>query len=598
VLYPAELRDHRAHIANSAGVAKPAMLARLNAMDGGPILHSTTQRRTGGQVLVDQLRIHGTDTVFCVPGESYLAVLDALHDAGSIRLVTCRQEGGAAMMAEAHGKLTGRPGICMVTRGPGATNASAGLHVAMQDATPMILFIGQVARDQMEREAFQEINYRRMLGQVTKWVAEVDDPARLPELIARAFRVATSGRPGPVAIALPEDMLSEAVEDVADAQPYVPLESWPGQAQLTALRELLAKAERPFLLLGGAPWDAEAVAAIESFTAANRLPVGTSFRRADRFDNSHECYAGDVGIGPNPKLVERLKATDLLIVAGARLTEMSTGGYTLFDIPTPRQTLVHIHPDPEELGRVYHPTLAITATPREFAKSLATLEPIAAPVWAETPDAAHAEYLAWQRCPPNPGPVQMGEIMAWLEANMPAETIYTNGAGNYAIWLHRFHQYQRFGTQLAPTSGSMGYGFPAAVAAAVTRPGSPVVCISGDGDFLMTGQELATAVANRAQLIAIVVNNGIYGTIRMHQENHYPGRVIGTDLHNPDFAAYAKAFGAHGELVEKTEDFAPAFTRARQVDGPAIIEVRMDPDAITPRTTLSGLRNAALAGKA
>jgi acetolactate synthase-1/2/3 large subunit len=560
-------------------------------------VQNNTQRRTGGQILVDQLRIHGTDTVYCVPGESYLAVLDALHDANSIRLVTCRQEGGAAMMAEAYGKLTNQPGICMVTRGPGATNASAGLHVAMQDATPMILFIGQVARDQLEREAFQEIDYRRMFGQVTKWVVEVDDPARLPELIARAFRVATSGRPGPVAIALPEDMLTEAVAGVSDALPYAPLQSWPGPSQLEELRGLLAGAERPFLLLGGAPWDEGAVAAIERFAAANRLPVGTSFRRADRFDNAHECYAGDVGIGPNPKLVERLRQTDLLIVLGARLTEMTTGGYTLFDIPTPRQRIVHIHPDPEELGRVYHPTLAINATPREFARAVAELEPIASPIWSDTPAQAHAEYLAWQQCPPAPGPVQMGEIVAWLEANMPPETIYTNGAGNFSVWLHRFHQYRRLGTELAPTSGSMGYGFPAAVAAAIERPETAVICFAGDGDFLMTGQELATAVANRAKVVVLLLNNGIYGTIRMHQENHYPGRVIGSDLHNPDFAAYARAFGAHGELVESTAEFAPAFMRAQQFDGPSIIEIRMDPEVITPRATLSGLRSAALARK-
>lgn len=561
-------------------------------------MQNNTQRRTGGQILVDQLRIHGTDTVYCVPGESYLAVLDALHDANSIRLVTCRQEGGAAMMAEAYGKLTNRPGICMVTRGPGATNASAGLHVAMQDATPMILFIGQVARDQLEREAFQEIDYRRMFGQVTKWVAEVDDPARLPELIARAFSVATSGRPGPVAIALPEDMLTEAVAGVSDALPYVPLQSWPGPSQLDELRSLLAGAERPFLLLGGAPWDEGAVAAIQRFAAANHLPVGTSFRRADRFDNAHECYAGDVGIGPNPKLVERLRQTDLLIVLGARLTEMTTGGYTLFDIPTPRQRIVHIHPDPEELGRVYHPTLAINATPREFARAVAELEPIASPIWSDTPTQAHAEYLAWQQCPPAPGPVQMGEIVAWLEANMPPETIYTNGAGNFSVWLHRFHQYRRLGTELAPTSGSMGYGFPAAVAAAIERPETAVICFAGDGDFLMTGQELATAVANRAKVIVLLLNNGIYGTIRMHQENHYPSRVIGTDLHNPDFAAYARAFGAHGEIVETTAEFVPAFMRAQQFEGPSIIEIRMDPEVITPRATLSGLRCAALARKA
>ena len=559
-------------------------------------MQNNSQPRSGGQILVDQLRIHGTDTVYCVPGESYLAVLDALHDAGSIRLVTCRQESGAAMMAEAYGKLTNRPGICMVTRGPGATNASAGLHVAMQDATPMILFIGQVARDQIEREAFQEIDYRRMFGQVTKWVAQADDPARLPELIARAFRVATSGRPGPVAIALPEDMLTELAQ-TSDALAYEPLQSWPGQDQMEELHNLLVTAERPFLLLGGAPWDEDAVAAIENFAAANHLPVATTFRRADRFDNAHHCYAGDLGIGPNPKLLERLRQTDLLIVLGARLTEMTTGGYTLFDIPVPRQKLIHIHPDPEELGRVYHPTLAINATPREFAKTLATLEPIPAPAWQDTPAAAHAEYLAWQQCPPAPGPMQMGEIMAWLEANMPAETIYTNGAGNFSVWLHRFHQYRRFGTELAPTSGSMGYGFPAAVAAAIERPQTPVICFAGDGDFLMTGQELATAVANRAKVIVVLVNNGIYGTIRMHQENHYPGRVVGTDLHNPDFAAYARAFGAHGEVVEATAEFAPAFTRAQEFDGPSIIEIRLDAEVITPRATLSGLRSAALTGK-
>jgi acetolactate synthase-1/2/3 large subunit len=551
--------------------------------------------RTGGQILVDQLKIHQVDTVFCVPGESYLAVLDALGDATSIRLVTCRQEGGAAMMADAYGKLTNRPGICMVTRGPGACNASAGLHVAMQDSTPMILFIGQVASDQVEREAFQELDYRRMFGQMTKWVAQIDDPARIPELVARAFQVATSGRPGPVALALPEDMLQAVAETVTDAQPYIPLQSWPGPRQMDMLRDMLGKAERPFLLLGGAPWDEGSVAAIQRFAETNRLPVGTSFRRADRFDNAHECYAGDIGIGPNPKLIERLNAADLLIVAGARLTEMTTGGYRLFDIPKPRQTLVHIHPDPEELGRVYQPTLAISATPREFAHAAAAMEPIADPRWAAAPADAHAQYLQWQKCPANPGDIQLGEVMAWLEANMPPETIYTNGAGNFSIWLHRFHQYRRFGTELAPTSGSMGYGFPAALAAKIVRPDAPVICFAGDGDFMMTGQELATAVANRLKFTVILLNNGIYGTIRMHQENHYPGRVVATDLHNPDFALYAAAFGAYGEVVETTEEFAPAFTRAQEFDGPSILELRIDPETITPRATLTSLRKAALA---
>jgi acetolactate synthase-1/2/3 large subunit len=549
--------------------------------------------RTGGQILVDQLKIHGANHVFCVPGESYLAVLDALYDAPGIRTITCRHEGNAAMMAEAHGKLTNRPGICMVTRGPGATNASAGLHVAMQDATPMILFIGQVARDQVEREAFQEIDYRRMFGQVTKWTAQVDDTARLPEFIARAFRVATSGRPGPVAIALPEDMLTEALE-VADALPFAPLESWPGPSEMARLRKMLTEAKRPMLLLGGAPWDEASVVAIQTFAEANHLPVATTFRRADRFDNAHPLYAGDLGIGPNPKLLKTIEAADLLIVIGARLTEMTTGGYTLFDIPVPRQTLIHVHADPEELGRVYHPALAINATPREFAKSLSALEPISNPVWQGTGEAAHADYIDWQICPANPGDIQLGEVMAWLEANMPVETIYTNGAGNFSVWLHRFHRYRRLGTELAPTSGSMGYGFPAAIAASIVKPDSPVVCFAGDGDFLMSAQDLATAMAAGAKPITIVFNNGILGTIRMHQENHYPGRISATDLVNPDFAAYAKAFGAHGETVATTAEFVPAMERALASGKAAVIELKLDPQAITPRTTLDKLRQAAL----
>ncbi len=551
------------------------------------------ERRSGGRVLVDQLRVHRVDTLYCVPGESFLDVLDALYDTPGIRTVTCRQEGGAAMMAEAQGKLTGRPGICMVTRGPGTTNASAGLHVAMQDATPMILFIGQVARDQIEREAFQEIDYRRMLGQLTKWTAQIDDPARIPEYVSRAFHVATSGRPGPVALALPEDMLTAKVE-TPDARPWVRVESWPGPSQLAALRERLAGAARPLLLLGGAPWDEGSVEAIGRFAAANRLPVATTFRRADRFDNGHPCYAGDLGIGPNPRLVERVRQADLLIVIGSRLSEMTTGGYELIGVPVPRQRLVHIHPDPQEPGRVYQPDLAIPATPREAARALADLPPVADPAWSGSAAAAHAEYLAWLEPAPNPGPVQMGEILRWLERELPAETIYANGAGNFAGWVHRFHQYRGFGTQLAPTSGSMGYGFPAAIAAAIARPDRLAVCFAGDGDFLMTGQEMATAVQQGVRLVVIVVNNGIYGTIRMHQESQYPGRVMATDLTNPDFVAYARAFGAFGVLVERTEDFAPAFAAARAHDGPALIELRLDAEAISPRATLTGLREKAL----
>jgi acetolactate synthase-1/2/3 large subunit len=553
-------------------------------------------RRSGAQILVDQLKIHGADTVFSVPGESYLAVLDALYDANSIRLVTCRQEGGAAMMADAYGKLTGQPGLCMVTRGPGATNASAGLHVAKQDSTPLILFIGQVARGTLEREAFQEIDYRRMFGQLAKWVAEIDDPRRIPEFVARAFATATSGRPGPVVLALPEDMLTE-IADVADAQPYAPVETWPGEAPMARFRDLLAAAKRPFLLLGGSAWDAGAVAAIERFAAANKLPVGCGFRRQDRFDNTHPCYAGDVGIGINPKLAERIKNADLLIALGPRLGEMTTGGYTLLDIPVPKQPLVHVHADAAELGRVYQPTLAINATPRAFARAAAALAPVERAPWAAATEAAHQDFLVYRKPPRSPGEIQMGEIMTWLDEHLPPDAIVTNGAGNFATWVHRFRRYRRFGTQLAPTSGSMGYGLPAAVAAKIVHPDRAVLCVAGDGDFLMTGQELATAVQRRLGIIVLVVNNGMYGTIRMHQERHHPGRVIGTDLHNPDFAALARAYGAYGERVERTADFPAAFERARAAGGPAILELPLDPEALTIRQSLSEIRTAALAGK-
>jgi acetolactate synthase-1/2/3 large subunit len=550
-------------------------------------------RRSGAQALVDQLKIHGADTVFCVPGESYLAVLDALYDANSIGLVTCRQEGGAAMMADAYGKLTGRPGLCMVTRGPGASNASSGLHVAMQDSTPLILFIGQVARDTLEREAFQEIDYRRMFGQFAKWVAQIDDPRRIPEFMSRAYHTATGGRPGPVVLALPEDMLTEPVE-VADALPFQPVETAPGAEAMARFRALLAAAKRPFLLLGGSAWDADAVLAVERFAAANQLPVGCGFRRQDRFDNAHPCYAGDLGLGVNPKLAQRIKDSDLLIALGPRLGEATTGGYTLLDIPTPKQPLVHIHPDPDELGRVYQPTLAINASPRAFARACAALPPVAAP-WAAATASAHREYLAWRQPTRSPGAIQMAEIMLWLETELPADAIVTNGAGNFATWVHRFHQYRRFGTQLAPTSGSMGYGFPAALAAKIVHPDRTVLCVAGDGDFLMTGQELATAVQRRLAVIVLILNNGMYGTIRMHQERHHPGRVIGTDLVNPDFAALARAYGAFGETVERTADFAGAFARAKAVGGPAILDIHIDPEALTIRQSLSEIRAAALA---
>jgi acetolactate synthase-1/2/3 large subunit len=484
----------------------------------------------------------------------------------------------------------------MVTRGPGATNASAGLHIAKQDSTPLILFIGQVARDAQEREAFQEVDYRRMLGPLAKWVAQIDDARRIPEFLSRAFHVATSGRPGPVVLALPEDMLTDDVE-TADAQPYAPVETWPGAAPLAAFRAALTAAKRPFLLLGGSAWDDEAVARIQDFAAANKLPVGCVFRRQDRFDNTHPCYAGDLGLGINPKLAERVTASDLLIALGPRLGEATTGGYTLLAIPTPKQRLVHIHPDPEELGRVYQPSLAIAATPRAFARAAAALAPLSEPPWAASTAAAHEDYLAWRKAPLSPGAIQLGEIMLWLDRELPADAIVTNGAGNFAAWVHRFYQYRRFGTQLAPTSGSMGYGFPAAVAAKLRHPDRVVLCVAGDGDFLMTGQELATAVQQRLGVIVLLVNNNMYGTIRAHQERHYPERVIGTALHNPDFASLARAYGAEGAVVERTADFAPAFARARTATGPFIIELRVDPEALSIRQSLSEIRAQALASR-
>ena len=553
-----------------------------------------TKGRTGGQLLVDALKVHGVDLAFCVPGESYLAVLDALYDArNAIRLITCRQEGGAANMAEAYGKLTGRPGICFVTRGPGATNASIGVHTAFQDSTPMILFVGQVARDQAEREAFQEVDYRRMFAPLAKWAAQIDDPARVPELVSQAFHRAVAGRPGPVVIALPEDMLT-ATADVMDTRPYKTVRPHPGPAELQAMRDLLAKAERPFLLLGGGGWDARAVRDIAAFAEASGLPVGVSFRCQDLVDNAHENYAGHVGIGPHPALAAQVRDADVLLVVGARLGEMTTGGYTLLDVPVPKQTLIHVHAGAEELGRVYQPALAINAGMAQFAAAARALPPVDPSRWAARTAQAHRDYLATLEHAGHAGPVQMPAVMKFLRERLPPDAILTNGAGNYTTWLHRFYQYRRFRTQLAPTSGAMGYGLPAAVAAKAVHPERMVVCFAGDGCFLMNGQELATAVQYGLAIIVIVVNNGMYGTIRMHQEREYPERVHGTDLANPDFAALARAYGAFGEKVEATGDFAPAFERAMTSGKPALLELRLDPEAITPRMGLSQIRENAL----
>ncbi|MCA1404536.1 thiamine pyrophosphate-binding protein [Ensifer sp. IC3342] len=546
--------------------------------------------KTGGQLVVEALVANGVRRISCVPGESYLAVLDALHDT-DIGVIVCRQEGGAAMMADCWGRLTGEPGVCMVTRGPGATNASAGLHVARQDSIPMILFIGQVQRDAREREAFQEIEYRRAFTEVAKWVGEIDDPARIPEFVTRAFAVATSGRPGPVVLTLPEDMLTESTEAPL-ARPYQPVESHPGQSQIARLEEMLSAAKRPIAIVGGTRWSAESVAEFQRFAERWRLPVGCSFRRQMLFDHLNPVYAGDVGIGINPALAKEIKEADLVLLVGGRFSEMPSSSYTLLDVPYPRQTLVHVHPDPGELGRVYRPDLAIAASPRDFVAALGDVRSAGEPAWSARTAAMHEAYLKWSTPPETgPGDVQMGPIMNWIEANTAPDTIFTNGAGNYATWLHRFHRFRRYGTQAAPASGSMGYGLPAAVAAKQLHPEREVVCFAGDGCFLMHGQEFATAIRYQLPIIVLVINNGIYGTIRMHQEREYPGRVSATDLTNPDFAALARAYGGHGETVVRTEEFADAFLRARASGKPAIIEIKLDPEAITPTRTLTEIRN-------
>ncbi|MGE5616373.1 MAG: thiamine pyrophosphate-binding protein [Bacillota bacterium] len=546
--------------------------------------------RNCGRILVDQLVAHGADLAFTVPGESFLPVLDGLYDVQDrLKLVVCRHEAGAANMAEACGKLTNRPGICIVTRGPGAAHAAVGVHTAFQDSTPMILLVGDVGADFRGREAFQEVDFAAMFAPLAKWAARIDDAARIPEFMARAFQVATSGRRGPVVLALPEDMLSEEAA-VADARHFTPSEPHPGADDMERMHKLLAAAQRPLVILGGSGWTREACNDIQRFVEANALPCACAFRFQDLFDNRHPQYVGDVGIGINPVLAERIRMADLLLVVGARLGEMTTGGYTLLDVPVPRQRLVHVHPGAEEIGRVYQPELGILSAMAPFARAAAALAPIASPAWAASPGEARADFMAWTARREMPGRVQMWDVVDWLDKNMPEDTIYTNGAGNFSVWLHRFHRYTGWRTQLAPTSGAMGYGVPAAIAAKLVRPERHVVCFAGDGDFLMTGQELATAVQYDAPAIFIVVNNGMYGTIRMHQERHYPGRVIGTDLVNPHFAAYARSFGAVGEIVEDSLQFAPAMERALAIRKPAVIELRIDPQAITPSTTLDAVR--------
>jgi acetolactate synthase-1/2/3 large subunit len=546
---------------------------------------------TGAKLIVDALLTHGVERVFCVPGESFLAILDSLHDETSrIQTIVCRHEAAAANMAEAVGKLTGRPGVALVTRGPGATHASIGVHTAFQDSTPMILLIGQCAREHMDREAFQEIDYRRMFGQMAKWVAQIDDPRRIPEYLSHAFHTATSGRPGPVVLALPEDVLSDACEAVPGAPRYQRVAAAPAPAQIERVRELLAASKKPFVIAGGSGWTEEATADFARFAQAWQLPVGCAFRFQDTLDNNHPNYAGDVGLGINPALAARIRDADLLLVLGPRMGESTTGGYTLLDIPKTRQTLIHVHQGAEELGRVYSADLPIVSGMPEMAAALASLNPPQDIPWNGAIEEAHAAYLAWRKPRPMLGDVQLGEIMEQLSVRLPANSIVTNGAGNYATWLHRHYAYRHFRSQVAPTSGAMGYGVPAAIAAKSLYPDRVVVAFAGDGCFMMSSQELATAMQYRLAVIFVVVNNQQYGTIRMHQERHYPNRVHGTALTNPDFVAYARAFGAHGELVETTAHFMPAFERALKTGLPSVIEIRIPQDASTPAATLDQIR--------
>jgi acetolactate synthase-1/2/3 large subunit len=553
---------------------------------------ASNRLRTGARILVDALEGHGLTHAFGVPGESYLAVLDALMDS-KIDFVICRQESGAAMMAEAAGKLTGKPALCFVTRGPGMTNASAGLHIAQQDSTPMILLAGMVPRNFRYREAFQEVDARAVFGTMAKWVAEIDDPARIPEFIARAVRVATQGRPGPVVITLPEDML---VEEIAanDIAAFESVEISPSLADIAELQSMLWTAEKPIVIVGGSRWNEHAVASLVRFAERFDVPVAASFRRQMLFPNQHDCYAGDLGTGPNPKLSARVRESDLILIFGARFSEWPSQGYTLLNAPNPGKPIVHVHAGIEELGRVFQPTLAINATPIAFAAALEGVQPPKRIRWREWRRAAREDYVDWSdEIPKHPGAVQMGSIMRWLRDNLPANSILCNGAGNFSVWLHRFYRYPRLNTQLAPLSGSMGYGVPAAVAASRLFPDRTVLSFSGDGDFLMTGQELATAVQYGLAPKLFVIDNGTYGTIRMHQEREYPGRVFGSDLRNPDFSAYARSFGADGYTIASDNKAIPALEAAFASKKATVIHVKLDQEAITPSTTISAIRAAA-----
>ena len=543
--------------------------------------------RTGGRILVDQLVIQGCDRIFSVPGESFLAVLDALHDTPQIENIVCRQEGGVAFMACADGALTGRPGIAFVTRGPGATNASIGVHVAMQDSQPMILFIGDVDRGMKDREGFQEVDFAAMFAPLAKWAVRIDDAARIPEYVARAYNVAMSGRPGPVVIALPEDMLCEMAH-ATDRSRIERIVQAPCPDQMAALRDHLRIAKAPVAIIGGAGWTPEAARNVQAFAESWGIPVAAAFRRQDAMANDSSVWAGNLGYGPNPNLVARIKAADLVLAIGARLGEATTDSYTLVTPDHPGQTLIHVHPQPEELNRVYHADLAICADMTQFAAALAALKAPASPSPAGAE--AHAEWRIWNTPAPFDTRVDLGQCVAAMRAQLPADTIICNGAGNFSGWWHRYWPYGGPGTQLAPTAGAMGYGPPAAVAAALRCPNKMVVALAGDGDFMMNGQELATAVQYGCNLLVLVIDNGAYGTIRMHQEREYPNRVSGTALHNPDFAVLAGAYGGWAATVETTEDFAPALAEAMQRQGLRLLHLKTDAERISVGTTISALR--------
>ncbi len=539
--------------------------------------------RTAARILVDQLLVHGVDTAFCVPGESYLGVLDAIGDS-PIRLFTTRHEAGAANMTDAYGKLTGRPGICLVTRAPGATHASVGIHTAYQDSTPLVLFVGQVPRRHLGREAFQELDYSRMFGEMAKLVTTADEASALPEMVSHAFHTATSGRPGPVVIALPEDVQADEA-DVQDAEPYRPVQASPAAADAERALELLASAERPLIVVGGGGWSEQAGRDVLAFAEASNIPVAASFRRQDYVDNGSSVYAGPLTIGMDPALAQRVRDADVLLALGTRLGEIATQQYSLLDPPRPAQTLIHVHADPDELGRVYEADLPIVSGSPQFAAALRPVEGAHRARWVEE---GRRDYLANLRHPKLPGDLELAEVIAYLRERLPDDAVLTNGAGNYTVWCHRFYEFHRYGTQLAPCAGAMGYGIPAAIAAKLLYPERPVVCVSGDGDFLMSGHELATAAQYGAAIVVLVVNNGMLGTIRMHQERQF-GRGVATDLVNPDFVAYGRAFGAQAALVERTADFAAAFEEALAAGRPALLELRVDPEAISPRATLSQL---------